>query len=134
MGEAGAGRAVNGLTLDAGALIGFDRKSVRVSQLLQAARHDGLAIRIPATVVAQAWRGGPRSARIARLLQASGVTVVDLSEDRARAVGVLLAARVSTDVVDGSVVVCAREYGDGVVTSDPDDLHRLDPRLTLLVL
>jgi hypothetical protein len=35
-------------------------------------------------------------------------------------------------VVDVSVVVCARERGHAVVTSDPDDLRAIDPKLELL--
>jgi hypothetical protein len=32
------------------------------------------------------------------------------------------------------VVICARRAGQGVVTSDPDDLRRLDPALRLITL
>lgn len=134
MGEAGAGRVVSGLTLDAGALIGFERRSARVTQLLRTARDEHLDIRIPVAVVAQVWRGGPRAARVARLLGASDVEIVPLNDVRARAVGRLLGGRSSTDVVDASVVVCALEHADAVVTSDPDDLRRLDPTLRLVAL
>jgi len=37
-------------------------------------------------------------------------------------------------LTDAHVVVCARRSGTGVVTSDPDDLRRLDPSLPLTVI
>jgi hypothetical protein len=49
-------------------------------------------------------------------------------------VGRLLAASRSTDIADAHVVICARRSGTGVVTSDPDDLRRLDPELALTVV
>ena len=125
---------MTGLTLDAGALIGRARRAARVVELLRAARDQQLDIRVPAAVVAQVWRGGPRAAPLARLLRASDVSVVGLTAPRARAVGQLLGLRGLADVVDASVVVCAREHSDAVVTSDPDDLRRLDPTLRLVAL
>ncbi len=125
---------MTGLTLDAGALLGLDRQSARVLALLDLARSHGRDLHIPAAVVAQTWRGGPRSARLARLLNSADVTVVPLDARRARAVGVLLATSKTSDVADGSVVVCAREYDDVVVTSDPGDLRALDPSLDLVTL
>jgi hypothetical protein len=44
----------------------------------------------------------------------------------------LCAASGASDVVDVSVVVCARERGHPVVTSDPGDIAAIDPGLTLL--
>ncbi len=46
----------------------------------------------------------------------------------------LLARRGCSDVVDASVVLCARTHGQGVLTSDPDGLRRLDPDLLLEVI
>jgi len=37
-------------------------------------------------------------------------------------------------MVDAHVVLCARRTGQQVVTSDPDDLRRLDPRLKLVIV
>lgn len=125
---------MSGVTLDAGALLGVERRSARMTALLDLARANGRLLRIPAPVVAQVWRGGPRSAAIARLLGAPDVTVVPLDHRQARAVGVVLAHSGTADVVDAAVIVCAREHGDAVVTSDPDDLRRLDPTLRLVAL
>jgi hypothetical protein len=36
--------------------------------------------------------------------------------------------------VDAHVVICARRSRQTIVTSDPADLHRLDPEAPLLVL
>lgn len=51
----------------------------------------------------------------------------------ARAVGQLLGATGTTDVVDASAAWCARQRGHGVVTSDPDDLLAVDPTLSVVV-
>jgi hypothetical protein len=37
-------------------------------------------------------------------------------------------------VIDASVVLCARARRHRIVTSDPDDLARLDPRAVLIAL
>lgn len=88
-------------------------------------------IAVPAGVVAQAWRGGPRQSRIATLLSDERTQVVDLDHTMARAVGLLCGRSGHTDVVDVSVALCARQHGPDVVTSDPDDLRAVDDTLTL---
>jgi predicted nucleic acid-binding protein len=123
-----------GLTLDTGALIGLERGDERVRSLLQRAAADGLPLAVPAGVVAQAWRGGPRQARIARLLADPDVEVVVLDDLTARAVGALVARSGHHDVVDVSVALCAAERGHVVLTSDPDDVAAVDPRLVLITL
>jgi hypothetical protein len=35
-------------------------------------------------------------------------------------------------VIDATVVLCARSHANTVVTSDPADLRRLDPKLRLI--
>jgi hypothetical protein len=62
-----------GLTLDAGALIAFDRNERRVVALIARAVQQGCSLAVPAGVVAQAWRDGRRQARLARLLGAGWV-------------------------------------------------------------
>ena len=100
--------------------------------LLQVAQLEGATLAVPACVVAQAWRGGARQARIARLLDAPVTEVVPLDDLGARLVGVICGRVGVTDVVDVSVVVCAREHGHAIVTSDPDDLRAIDPKIELL--
>ena len=97
-----------GLTLDAGALVAFERNDRYTVSLLALARANGLALTIPAGVVAQVWRDGRRQARLARLLASSDVEVEALDEMRARAAGQLCGVRGTADVIDASVVLCAR--------------------------
>jgi hypothetical protein len=54
----------------------------------------------------------------------AGVDVLPLDEVDARALGALLGATGTSDVVDGHVAVLAAA-GDEVLTSDPDDMQRL---------
>lgn len=124
---------MTGLTLDAGALLGLEKGSARARGVLEEATRPR-ALRIPAAVLAQVWRSGSRQAPLSRLLAAEGTEVVALDAAAAKAVGRLLAATGQRDVVDASVVVCAWQHEDVVVTSDPDDLRRLDPTLRLVAL
>lgn len=122
---------MNGLTLDSGALIAFERNDRKVVTVLQTALKLGVGIAIPAGVVAQVWRDGRRQARLARLLQSRSVEVEPLDDLRARRAGQLCGATGTSDVVDASVVLCARQRGHAVLTSDVADLRRLDAALVL---
>jgi hypothetical protein len=82
-----------------------------------------LSVVIPATALAQVWRGGPRSASLARLIVASDVDPLD--EQRAKEVGLRLGLRAANDVPDAHVVCCASERRAMVATSDPDDIKAL---------
>ena len=125
---------MTGLTLDAGALIAFERTERKVITLLARALERDLAIVVPAGVVAQVWRDGRRQVRLARLLGADEVEVEVLDDRGARAAGQLCGARRTADIVDASVVLCARARGHRIVTSDPDDLARLAPAASLIVV
>lgn len=121
-----------GLTLDAGALIAWERGDRRALSVIQRVLDSGLPIAVPAGAIAQTWRDGRRQARIARLLADPVVTVEPLDDLRARAAGQLCGLTGTQDVVDASVVLCARARGHAVMTSDPDDLARLGPELRLV--
>lgn len=123
-----------GATLDAGALIALDRDDRRVIALLARAQETSARITIPASALAQAVRDPTRQARLARLIRQPTTDVVALDRLDAVGVGRLLAASGTTDVVDAHVVWCARRTGQAVVTSDPDDLRRLDPTLALVAI
>jgi hypothetical protein len=110
------------LVLDAGALIGIDRDSRRTAGLIELGRRSGANLLTAAPVVAQAWRGGARQARLARLLPMIDVRAARL--DDARAAGELLASSGTADVVDALLAMVAVP-GDQVLTSDPDDLRML---------
>lgn len=123
-----------GVTLDTGALIAIERGDRRLQALLDEATATGSGLAVPAGVIAQAWRGSARQARLARFLALGTVTAVALDEPEARATGALCARAGTTDVVDASVVLCARARGHAVVTGDPEDLGALDPGLKLVSL
>lgn len=124
----------NGLCLDSGALIAVERAQPRVVALLQRVVDRGGVLEVPATVLAQVWRGGARQARLATLLRAEGVRVVDLDHQAALGVGVICGAAGVADVVDGHVALHARRRDLVVLASDPDDISRLDPSLVVLAV
>lgn len=118
------------LTLDAGALVAVERNDDTVDDQIRLALRDGRPVMVPAGALAQVWRDRQRQALLARLLKQDGVDVVDLNEVAAKASGELCARTRTSDVVDASVVVCARAQRDStVLTSDPTDLRHLDPTL-----
>jgi predicted nucleic acid-binding protein len=125
---------VAGVTLDTGALIAIERGDPRLQALLHEAHVAGADLAVPAGVIAQAWRGGTRQARLARFLRLATVTVVPLDEPEARAAGSLCARTRTADIVDASVVICARDRDHAVITSDPEDLAALDPTLRTVAL
>ncbi len=122
-----------GLTFDAGALLAFGTHDRKVSVLVQRAKDLGRPIAIPAGALGQAWRGGgSHQARLAILLSGKTVSVQDLTRSRAQAAGDLCGRSGTADIVDASVVVTAWTNGRVVVTSDPGDIRRLDPGLTVV--
>ena len=110
------------LLLDAGALIGIDRDDRRVAGLIELGRRSGATLVTSTPIVAQAWRGSARQARLARLLAMIDVRTVHLAD--ARAAGELLAATGTADVVDAFLTLLTVP-GDQLLTSDPDDLSAL---------
>ena len=118
-----------GLTLDAGALIAFERNDRAVVAIVARAREHNIRLAAPAGVVGQVWRDGSRQVRLARLLGSDLVDVVPLDDARARAAGQLCGVAGTRDVIDASVVLWARQRGQGVLTADADDLKRLDSSL-----
>lgn len=124
----------HGVTLDAGPLIGLDRNDRRVVVLLARAHDVGGRVIVPASALAQAIRRPTRQVRLARLLRQPRTDVMSLDRVDAAAVGRLLAASRTSDIADAHVVVCARRAQTSVVTSDPDDLRRLDPTIPLTAI
>ena len=116
------------VVLDAGALIAIDRADRYVVRLLELADE----VHVPAGALAQAWRNPVRQARLARVVGADGVRIEPLGPDGARACGQLCGATGTADVIGASVVVLARAVGGVVLTSDPDDLRRLDPAVNVV--
>lgn len=123
-----------GVTLDAGALFALDRSDRRVLVLLARAAESRARVTVPATALAQSIRRPERQVRLARLIRQPLTDVVALDRVDATNVGRLLAASGTGDIADAHVVICARRTGQRVVTSDSDDLRRLDPTLELLAI
>ena len=124
--EAAQARVLNGYTYDTGVLIAAERNDRFVWALHRRLLEQGNSPTVPSTVLAEAWRGGPQ-AQLSRLL--AGCEVRSFTEAQARECGRLLARGSSSDIVDASAVVVARERGDVVLTSDPDDLGPLSAAL-----
>lgn len=121
--------------LDAGALIGVDRRSTHVQELLRRARSREVSIVVPTVVVAQVVRSGGRQANLRRFLADSYLSFVGVDYPTALEIGALLGDSGTSDVVDACVAVCARRLNHcPVITSDPDDLGKLDPTLPLIAI
>ena len=116
------------VVLDAGALIAVDRADRRVIRLLELAQD----IHVPAGALAQAWRNPMRQVRLVRVMSSDGVMIHALDAATARAAGQLCAATATSDIVDASVVILARMVDAVTVTSDPDDLRRIDRGIDLV--
>ena len=131
MGKTRARTSQASVTMDAGALIALDRGSLRMIALLRLIAERRVRVHVPAGVLGQAWRDGARQAVLARFVRSEQVELRELDGAMARACGELCAATGTADVLDASVVITARERGDAIVTSDVDDLRRLDPSAVL---
>lgn len=110
-----------GLTLDAGALIAFEKRDRTLQAMIALAVKRGALLTVPAVVLAQVWGGN--QVPLSRLL--AGCVVESLDGERAQKVGALLRSARRADVVDGAVVESAARRGDAIVTSDPDDIRHL---------
>jgi len=115
--------------LDAGALVGFERNDRRVVAIVARALHHDDPLVVPAAVVGQVWRDARSQHRLVRLLASPLCEVVPLADLDARGAGQLCGMAGTTDVVDASVVLIARQRALRVLTADVDDLRQLDPRL-----
>jgi len=125
---------VSGITLDAGALVAIDRGERQVLVLLARAKENGDRVTVPATALAQVLRTPARQVRVVRLCRQPDTDLVPLDGPDATAVGLLLGASGTSDIVDAHVVVCARRAGQTVLTSDPLDLARLAPEVTTITV
>ena len=119
------------IVLDAGALIAFERADSRMRALCREAVRVGARLIIPAGVVAQVFRNRSRQVPLGALLAAPTTSVPALDRTLAEAAGTLCGRAGTSDVVDASVVLLARRERAIVITSDVDDLQRLDPLIKL---
>jgi hypothetical protein len=117
------------IALDSGALIGLERADDRMRALCREALRTGVRILVPAPVLAQVWREGRRQAVLAMLLKGRTTEVAHLDRVLAKAIGILCGRTGTSDIVDACLALVARRERALVVTSDVEDLLRLDPGL-----
>ena len=121
------------LTLDAGALIAYERGGQRIREILTVAYARGLVPTIPAIALAEVWRGDAKDARIAGLLKACSIEAVD--ERLAREAGRLRRATSGAGTVDACIAVGVSKRRDAIATSDTGDMRRLlGPGFTILAV
>jgi predicted nucleic acid-binding protein len=120
---------VTPVVLDAGALIALERGNRRMIALVAVIVREEIPAFVPAGVIAQVWRGSSRQHDIARLLATRAIRVDPMDDATARAVGIVLGAAGTSDVVDGHVALLARRARATVYTSDPSDILQIDPAL-----
>jgi predicted nucleic acid-binding protein len=100
------------------------------ARLDEALRRGG-TVCVPVGVIAQAWRSS-RQVRLSRLLKSRDIDIAIMTPNVARSVGLLCARTGHHDVIDVHVALCAIQRRHAVVTSDPDDMSRIDPALPII--
>ncbi|HKY36047.1 MAG TPA: PIN domain-containing protein [Polyangiaceae bacterium] len=125
---------MSGFTMDAGGLIALDRNDRRVLVLLARAEELSANVTVPATTLAQAIRAPARQVRLSRLIRQPTTSLESLDGPDATQVGLLLASSGTSDIADAHVVICALRHDERIITSDPDDLRRLNPEAELIVI
>ena len=109
------------VTFDTGALIGLERRHLRIARIYSDLRQRRMIVTVPAAVVAEWWRG--RTDARARIL--GGIYVEPLDDVIARLAGEALADVEAATTVDAIVMASAARRGGIVYTSDVEDLERL---------
>jgi len=125
------------LILDAEAVNALARSSQRrvlqdrALAILTLAYDRRALVRVPTPVLGEVCRGPRFDAAVNRLLNDTGIAVLDLTRSIAQRAGLLLAeARMSsTNAVDGFVVATALEFDKALIaTGAPTDIARLAAR------
>lgn len=119
------------IIIDSGALIAIERGNQQIAGWIKEASSRTQPALLPTAVVAETWRGGQRSALIARAM--AGCPLIPLDEELAKQAGLLLGQhatfvqqRQKSLVVDAIVVMTAVHSGGGrILTSDPGDIGTL---------
>ena len=122
--------SASGVVLDAGAFIALERRGRVATRLFQRFANEATPLVTSAGVVAQVWRGGA-GVNVPLVFVLRRTVVVDLTHAVARTLGAMLADSRTKDPIDAHVVLLARERGWPVLSSDPDDLHAIDPTLAV---
>lgn len=111
---------------DAGVLVAADGNDRLVWAEHRARLEVGMAPVTTSPVVAQVSRSG-RQAQLRRFLR--GCEIDPFGPDEGHAVGALLGAAGTSDVVDAHLVLVAARTGALVLTSDLDDVSHLSAQL-----
>lgn len=113
------------MIIDAGPLIvGGENVNSRLWALIKRAAARGEELHTTHPVLAQVWRDPARQANLARATRHFDVHALDESVT----VGRRLAASGTSDVVDAHVVVVAERLGTFILTTDADDMSKLNAR------
>jgi len=119
---------MNHVVLDAGAIIGMERRERRVIKLLERALEREWTLIVPPAVIAETWRGARTDAIVARFLKTVD-SFAPLDREAAMRIGSLLASadlRSGAYVVDASVVDVALKSAPCLLApSDAPDIRRL---------
>lgn len=110
-----------GITLDTGALIALERRRQRMKEIVERALAKDQPLTVPADVVGEWWRG--RTDLRDSILHSMDVEPLTL--ELAKRAGEALAAVVGATLVDAVVMASSASRGDGVYSSDVEDLERL---------
>jgi hypothetical protein len=109
------------MILDAGVLVSVDRRDAAATFITKGTDLLDEDLHTSEAVVAQVWRDGARQVRLARFLR----TVEIHPLDDGRAVGRLLRASGTSDVVDAHLGLLAQDLDDDILTGDVDDLRQV---------
>jgi predicted nucleic acid-binding protein len=113
---------MNGIVLDAGAMIALERNDRALWAVLKTSAQVGDDVLVPSTVLAQVWRNRSTQNNVARALRHCVIADFD---PVARLVGELCGRAGTSDICDAHVALVAATRAYALYTSDPQDLRRL---------
>jgi len=113
---------MSAVVLDTGMLLQLERGNLSMWALLHSFARREVDVIVPSTVLAQAWRGSSKQARLSQALEHCSIAPFD---PYARRVGVLCGQAKRTDIVDAHVALVTAAFAEAVYTSDPKDIGRL---------
>jgi predicted nucleic acid-binding protein len=125
-----------GFVLDTGALIALEKPSrAKALAVVFEGLGPGGRLALSAGSVAEAWRASPRQTPLVFLLRRQDVCIEEITVPVAKSIGAFLAhVNNGDDIVDAHVIMLARHFRLPVITTDPDDLRALDPKVPLIKL
>ncbi len=114
------------IILDSGAVIALAADNPRMRQFVERAIRQRTTVVIPAVVVTETTRGGPRDTRVNRVIKNVG-HVTPVTEEIAREAGRLLGSPGAPTATVDALVVAEAGRGDAavIVTGDVQDITAL---------